>query len=52
MKKFVESLRRMPRSREERLVEWRVAMAMMTTAAFLAGMAVMAAAAAFWGWRP
>lgn len=37
---------------EEKKLEWRIAITMMVTAAFCVGMAVMAVAATFFGWRP
>lgn len=37
---------------EEKKLEWQIAIASLTTAAFIVGMAVMAVAATFFGWRP
>ena len=52
MKKFIKRLHRLPRSDEERYLEWQIAVGMMALAVIVTVLAVMAARATFWGWRP
>ena len=52
MKKFIEKLHRLPRSDEERYLEWQVAVMMMALAVIVSLGAWAAWAATFRGWLP
>lgn len=52
MKKFIDKLHQLPRSDEERYLEWQIAVGMIAMAVIVTVLAVMAVRATFGGWLP
>lgn len=52
MKKFIDKLHQLPRSDEERYLEWQIAVGMIAMTVIVTVLAVMAVRSTFGGWMP
>lgn len=52
IKKFIRKLHQLPRSDEERFLEWQISVGMIAMAVIVTVLAVMAVRSTFWGWLP